>query len=393
MILLIILIASEFLTFYLFRQHYKGYSKTRYYLSNVIGAILSLYMWILYIEVHSYTGPLDNPAFVWLKTNLNGTFCAVLIPRIILIILHYTGKLINYYRGTSIRYLTNAGLIIWIVILFTVLTGTVRGRFNTSVEEITIPMEGLKKDLEGFTIVQISDLHLSAFHRHKKYLQEVVNEINTLHPDIIVNTGDFVNFSYPEYERNDTILRKAVGRLGQFAILGNHDMGTYNRDLDEAGRDLNVKMMVKLITASGYRVLADENQVIQVGNATIGLAGVTTKGRHPDIIHGNLQKAIAGLDSVDVKILLSHDPNHWELAVKGKTDIDLMLAGHTHGMQMGIITRSFKWSPAKFFYRNWNGLYNDDDQYLYVNRGLGVLGIPFRIGMPPEITVLRLTRK
>ena len=393
MILLIILIASEFLTFYLFRQHYKGYSKTRYYLSNVAGAILSLYMWILYIEVHSYTGPVDNPAFVWLKTNLNGTFCAVLFPRIMLIILHFTGKLISHYRGTSTRYLTNAGLIIWIVILFTVLTGTVRGRFNTSVEEITVPVEGLKTDLEGFTIVQISDLHLSAFHRHKKYLQEVTDRINSIRPDLIVNTGDFVNLSWPEYENNDTILRKAKARLGQYAILGNHDMGTYNKELNQAGRDSNTKMMVRLITASGYRILSDENQIIHVGNATIGLAGVTTKGRHRNIIHGDLAKAMAGLDSVDVKILLSHDPNHWELSVKGKTDIDLMLAGHTHGMQMGIITRKFKWSPAKYFYHNWNGLYNDNDQYLYVNRGLGVLGIPFRIGMPPEITILRLTRK
>lgn len=393
MVLLIILIASEFLTFYLFRQHYKGYSKTRYYLSNVTGAILSLYMWILYIEVHSYSGPLDNPAYVWLKTNLYGTYCAVLIPRIILIVLHYTGKLIDYYRGTSIRYLTNAGLIIWIVILFTVLTGTVRGRFNTSIEEVSVPVEGLKEDLEGFTIVQISDLHLSAFHRHKHYLQEVVDEINSYKPDIIVNTGDFVNYSYPEYENNDTILVRAVAKYGQFAILGNHDFGTYNSELNDAGRDSNVKMMIRLITSSGYRVLVDENQVIRVGKSKVGIAGVTTKGRHSDIIHGDLGKAISGLDSVDVKILLSHDPNHWELAVKGKTDIDLMLAGHTHGLQMGIVTPSFKWSPAKYFYPDWNGLYSEGDQYLYVNRGLGVLGIPFRIGMPPEITVLHLTGK
>ena len=177
MILLIILIVSEFLTFYLFRQHYKGYSKTKYYLSNVGGAILSLYMWILYIEVQSYSGSLDNPAYVWLRTNLNGTFCAILIPRIILLILHYTGKLIDYYRGTSTRYLTNAGFIIWGLMLFAVLSGTIRGRFHTTVEVVNIPIKGLNNDLEGFTIVQISDLHLSAFHRHKKYLQEVVNEM------------------------------------------------------------------------------------------------------------------------------------------------------------------------------------------------------------------------
>jgi len=323
MLLLIILIISEFLTFYLFRQHYKGYSKTRYYLSNVIGAILSLYMWILYFEVHSYRGPMDNPSYVWLKTNLNGTYCAVLIPRMIFIIFHFTGKLLNFYRGTSSRYLTNTGLIIWIVILLTTVSGTVKGRFNTTVEEITIPLEGLADDLEGLTIVQISDLHLSSFHRHKKYLKEVINETNRHNADILINTGDFVNYSYPEFENNDTILRKARGRLGQFAVLGNHDMGTYNTDLNAAGREYNVKMILQLLSASGYRVLVDENCVIRVGNATIGLAGVSTTGRHPDIIHGNLERAISGLDSVDLKILLSHDPNHWDLAVKGKTDIDI----------------------------------------------------------------------
>jgi hypothetical protein len=108
------------------------------------------------------------------------------------------------------------------------------------------------------------------------------------------------------------------------------------------------------------------------------------------MIHGNLTKAISGLDSVDLKILLSHDPNHWAEAVTGKTDIGLTLSGHTHGMQMGIITKKFKWSPSKYFYPHWNGLYITGNQYQYVNRGLGILAIPFRIGMPPEITILTI---
>jgi predicted MPP superfamily phosphohydrolase len=118
--------------------------------------------------------------------------------------------------------------------------------------------------------------------------------------------------------------------------------------------------------------------------------GVMTKGSFPEIIHSDLNKAYSGTDSADLKILLAHDPNQWEKDVTGKTDIDITLSGHTHGMQIGILTKRVKWSPARYFYPQWNGLYKTGEQYLIVNRGLGVLAIPFRIGMPPEITVITL---
>jgi predicted MPP superfamily phosphohydrolase len=183
----------------------------------------------------------------------------------------------------------------------------------------------------------------------------------------------------------------AKGKLGSFAIIGNHDIGTYDRDFNQAGRDTNVVRMNELIKASGYKVLNDENILINVGDARVAIIGVITKGRHGHIIHGDLTKAMTGTDSADFRILITHDPNHWEEAVKGKTNIELTLAGHTHGMQMGILTKRFKWSPAQYFYPRWNGLYSEGNQYLYVNRGLGVLGVPFRIWMPPEITVIKLT--
>jgi predicted MPP superfamily phosphohydrolase len=163
--------------------------------------------------------------------------------------------------------------------------------------------------------------------------------------------------------------------------------------MNGSGRDSNMVMMVKLITASGYRVLNDENATIGVGDSKIGIAGIITMGRYPNMVYGNLEKAIKGMDSVDLKILLSHDPNFWEKGVLAKTNIGLTFSGHTHGMQMGIMTKGLKWSPAQYFYKHWSGLYSEGNQYLYVNRGLGVLAIPFRIWMPPEITVIRLTGK
>jgi hypothetical protein len=148
-----------------------------------------------------------------------------------------------------------------------------------------------------------------------------------------------------------------------------------------------------MIKASGYQVLNNEYRKITIGNASLALIGVTTGGRHPNMVHGDLNSATRGLDSADLKILLTHDPNHWAEAVESKTDIQITFSGHTHGMQMGIITKKFRWSPSKYFYPHWNGLYSSGKQYHYVNRGLGILSIPFRIWMPPEITIITIKKE
>jgi hypothetical protein len=391
MLLLAILILSELLTTIVLRQHFKGTSKAKYYISLIINSILSIYMWILYVQVSSYKDYYDDPGHIWLLMNLTGTFCAVLVPRVILDILHFTGRLIKSRKGHHIRSLTNAGLIIWIVIFSIVVEGSTIGKFNFRTEEVKIKVPGLNRDLEGLTIVQLSDMHLASFHRHKGELLKVMERVNSFKPDIIINSGDFISYGWREFDSCDTILSVAKSRFGNFAVIGNHDIGTYNPDFDEAERVSNLVRMNELITASGYRVLNDENCFINVGDAKIAIIGVITRGRHPHMIHGDLNKAMAGTDSASFRILISHDPNHWEKAVSGKTKIDLTFSGHTHGMQMGILTRGFKWSPAQYFYPRWNGLYSDRNQFLYVNRGLGLLTIPFRIWMPPEITVIRLT--
>ena len=392
MILLIILIVSEFLTFLAFRQHFKGFSRTRYYLSSVFNSVLSIYLWILYIEVSSFKGMYDDPSHVWLLINLTGAFTAILFPRVLFIMLHFSGKLIRIRKRGHIRALSNTGVIIWIIIFTVVVLGSVVGRFSFSTENVTVKVKGLKSDLNGLTMVQISDVHLSSFYRHKSSLKGVMEKINSYKPDIIINSGDFVEYGYREYDRSDTILSLAKSKYGNFAILGNHDIGTYYPGIKAAEIDTNIQRMSELINASGYRLLKDENVIIHIGDARLGIAGTITRGRYPYTTHGDLRKAIAGLDSADFTILISHDPNHWSEDIKGKTHIDLTLSGHTHGMQMGIITKKFRWSPSKYFFPEWNGLYSYGSQYLYVNRGLGIIKVPFRIWMPPEITIIKLER-
>jgi uncharacterized protein len=173
-------------------------------------------------------------------------------------------------------------------------------------------------------------------------------------------------------------------------VMGNHDFGGYDPYFTDADEENNVLLMNKFITASGYKVLNDESEIINILDSRIEMIGVMTKGSFPNIIHGNLKKAINDSVSADLKILLAHDPNQWDKEVTGKTDIDLTLSGHTHGMQIGILTKKFKWSPARHFYPRWNGLYKLGEQFLVVNRGLGVLVFPFRIWMPPEISVITI---
>ena len=387
---LIILIITEVLTPAVLRQHFYSISKAKYFISIIIHVILSIWLWVLFFEINSYKSFFDTPRHIWLLMNMTGMMCAVVVPRAILNIFHFTGRLARIKTGGHLRWLTNTGLTIMVLILSIIAVGTLYGRFNFKTEAVTIKIKGLNKDLDGLKIVQLSDMHLSGFYNQGKLLQKIMDEVNTYKPDLVLNTGDFVSYGWREFDRNDTILSKVKSRYGNFAVMGNHDFGTYHPFFTEADKNNNVLIMNQLIRSSGYKVLNDEFTIVNVGDAKIGLIGIFTKGRHPDMVHGDLGEAISGLDSVDLKILLSHDPNQWEEEVTGKTDIDITLSGHTHGMQMGIFTKKFKWSPSKYFYPHWSGLYSEGNQFQYVNRGLGVLAIPFRIWMPPEITVITI---
>jgi uncharacterized protein len=390
---LIILIIIEVLTLVVFQQHFYQRSKIIFFISLFIHIILSIWLWIILIEIYTYKGFFDTARHIWLLMNMTGMMCGVVVPRFIIIISHFTGKLVKIKSRSHLRWLTDTGLIISFLILTTIALSSMIGRFNFKTEEVTIKIKGLNKDLDGLRIVQLSDMHLATFYHESRILQKVMDKVNAYKPDLILNTGDFVSFGWREFERNDTILSKAKSRYGNFAVMGNHDFGTYHPFFSEADKNNNVLIMNQLIRSSGYKVLNDEFTVVNVGDAKIALIGIITKGRHPHMIHGDLEKAIYGIDSVDLKVLLSHDPNQWKEEVTGKTDIDITLSGHTHGMQMGIITKRFRWSPSKYFYPHWNGLYSDGKQFHYVNRGLGVLAIPFRIWMPPEITLITIEKE
>jgi len=390
MALFIVLAVTEVLTLAVIRQYLYDRSWLSYYFTVTIHAVLSIWIWTLWFETVSFTGMPDDPAHVWSVMNLRGMLLAVVVPRILIIAFHYAGKLTNRTSGTWSPKLTTTGIAVSSVILVVLAASALFGRFNIRMENHTIRLKGLDPGLEGFRIVQISDLHLPCFYHHHEKLGEIMQEINELEPDLLVNTGDFINAGWREFDRFDTILSKAMARYGQYAVMGNHDFGTYHPAYTEAEREKHVLLMNRFIEASGYKVLNDEFEMVTTDSSSIALIGVTTAGSFPDIKHGDLEKASERIYGEDLKILLAHDPNQWDREVAGKTGIDITFSGHTHGMQVGIFTKKIKWSPAMYFYPRWSGIHEVNGQYLVVNRGLGVLGMPFRIWMPPEITVITL---
>ncbi|MCU0407627.1 MAG: metallophosphoesterase [Bacteroidales bacterium] len=388
-----ILLAAEFLSPEVLRQHYYSTHRPRFYITSIIHVILSIWLWLLWFEVVTFNSFFDSPSHIWRLMALNGSIAAVVVPRIVLVIFHFTGKLVRIRTGGHIRWLTDTGLVFMGLIFLVTTAGSLLCKFNFKTEEVKVKIEGLHPDLEGLRIVQVSDLHLASYAHHSSKLVEVVEAINSLDADLLINTGDFITFGWREFGQADTILVKARSRHGSFAVSGNHDTGGYHPYFTEAEERDNVLIMKELIRKSGYNLLYDNSETISIGDARVSLIGITTRGSHPDIEHGDLAKAIQGTDSADFRILLSHDPNHFQEQVEGKTNIELTLSGHTHGMQIGILTKSFRWSPAKYMYPHWNGLYGHENQWHYVNRGLGVLGLPFRIWMPPEITIITVVKK
>lgn len=387
----LILLTLDILVFFIIRDRLKKRPAPVFYIFVTIHTLLSLAIWLLLVRNLVFRGDFDTPSNIRNHMNFRGLLIGVALPRAILVFLHYTGKLVRIRRGGYSRPLTDTGFVIAAAIFIVVTVSIIHGRFNFSVEEVDVNINGLDPRLEGLRIVHISDLHLASYDGHKKRLEKVVAIVNSCNPDLIVNTGDFVNYGWREYDRCDTILVKALSKYGNLAVLGNHDMGTYFPGVTESIKQEIVSKVSENIKASGYRLIVNETIKLTINGVEVAFIGVSTAGRYPDIIHYDVEAAAKGSGSAALKLLLIHDPNQWRRDVCGKTDIELSFAGHTHGLQAGIITRKFRWSPAKYIYPEWGGLYSEDDQYLYVNRGLGFVGFPFRVWMPPEITVLTLS--
>ncbi|GAA4312631.1 metallophosphoesterase [Compostibacter hankyongensis] len=294
-------------------------------------------------------------------------------------------------RGiTRSQFMTRAGLLVGGG-LFATLAYGFSNKYNYRVKRHQLHFPNLPPAFRGLKIVQISDIHSGSFD-HKSRVARGVDMVLGEQADVIFFTGDLVNNRADEMKHYQDLFSRIKAPMGVYSTLGNHDYGDYSQwDSPEAKRR-NLEHLKSIHAAMGWRLLMNEHVVLEREGqqiAVIGIENWSAKARFPR--YGDLKKAYAGAEPFPFKILLSHDPSHWDAQVRPEyPDIDLMLAGHTHGMQFGVEIPGIKWSPIQYMYKEWAGLYNEGRQYLYVNRGYGFLGYPGRVGILPEITVIEL---
>lgn len=278
------------------------------------------------------------------------------------------------------------------LMLGSVLWGTTKGKFGWRILENKLAFDNLPKAFDGLKIVQISDLHLGSFENNFEPLEEAVQMVNELNPDYIFFTGDLVNEHPEEAENWINVFTKLKAKTGKYAILGNHDYG-WGRGgkLTEDDKTKNSLGVKEIIERMDFKMLMNEHDILEKDGEKIGLVGVENWGYTPEgwfPTRGDYKKSVENMEDVPFRILLSHDPTHWDHHILAKENVDLTLSGHTHGGQFGIsIPGLVELSAGKFFYDRYAGLYTEGRQHLYVNRGMGYLIFPGRVGMPPEITL------
>ena len=300
---------------------------------------------------------------------------------------------LRWLRGISWQRIVLAGsFLLSIGIALIILYGVFIGRYSIRVEKQNLYFADFPKQLNGLKIVQLSDIHLGSFGKNPKVLQEAIQQINKIKPDILLFTGDIVNNFSDEMDGFEPYLNQLQAKYGKFAILGNHDYGDYYNWPDSVSKEQNQERIRSGLTAAGFNLLLNKWSLVRMKDTSICIVGVENWGHKPFPQYARLDLAMNGIPANSFKILMTHDPAHWQAKVINQTSIPLTLSGHTHGGQFGIKLAGIEFSPIWLIQKDWGGLYRSGNQYLYVNRGLGTVGFPGRIEMKPEITVLTLFR-
>lgn len=312
------------------------------------------------------------------------TLC-IFLPSLLFVIISLIGKGIGLIWPAASFWSNIAGLIISLIWISISLYGIIAGWKRITTERVVISSSRIPAAFNGYRIVQLSDFHIGTYSASPNTVDRIVEAVNSLNPDLIVFTGDLVNNSSEEVTEFKSVLSRLKATDGIFSVLGNHDYCLYR---EYHSLDSPAKELAKVVATEGdigWKLLRNESIQIHQGNDSIALVGVDNAGGRMFTNRSDLPKAVMGLPESEFKILLSHDPSHWRREVLPESDIDLMLAGHTHAMQFRI----GDWSPSKWTYAEWGGLYRHGDRLLYVSTGIGE-NIAFRFGAWPQIVLLTL---
>lgn len=326
-------------------------------------------------------------------------FLAFAVPKSLFVLFSLVGKLLSWVvctfrmggcsRSFLVQRLFNLlGLTLGGVGLYIILYGALFGWRRIEVKELTFAHPDVPAAFDGYRVVHISDLHAGIIAPYPEVVREVVEKVNAQSPDLIAFTGDLVGNDATELDGLEEILSNLKAPDGVFSVLGNHDYGPYRQWPSKQAQAENLADLKRRETAMGWHLLLNGNRILHRGTDSIAVVGVENDGKPPFPALGDLPKATQGTGEM-FKLLLSHDPSHWRRRVLPETDIQLMLAGHTHAMQF----RLGNFSPSAWIYPEWGGLYTEGRQSLHVNTGLGCAMIPYRFGAWPEISVITLHRK
>ena len=335
-----------------------------------------------------------------------GILLTVLIPKLVLLIFMFGEDIYRWIlklisaitSGNTMplagrrKFISQISLGLAAIPFISFIYGIVQGKYNYKVLKYQLTFKDLPEAFDGFTITQISDIHSGSFTNREK-IQYGVDLINEQKSDIMLFTGDIVNNKADEMDNWINVFDKLEAKDGKYSILGNHDYGDY-MDWDNPQDKIDNFQKVKDIHKNiGFDLLLDEHRYLEKDGQKIALLGVENWGKGFNKA-GDLKRAAVGVEKEDFKILMTHDPSHWEYKVKQDPfNYQLTLSGHTHGLQMGIeIPGWFKWSPSKYVYKQWAGLYKEAGRFINVNRGFGYHAFPGRVGIWPEITVIELKK-
>lgn len=307
---------------------------------------------------------------------------------------HKSNEVVDATKGISrLKFFSQLAITFTVIPAIGFIYGMVRGAYKYRVHKVKVPSPNIPAEFDGFKIVQLSDIHVGSF-LSVDPITKAFDIVMQQGADMILFTGDLVNNEAKETNGYEAQFSRLKAPYGVYSVLGNHDYGDYVQWDSPEAKIENLETLKKKHASFGWKLMMNENVAIEKNGAKIGLLGIENWGgnlRFPR--YGKMKNAYEGAEQFPFKILMSHDPSHWDMQVVLEyPDIDLTLSGHTHGMQMGIEIPGFKWSPVQYIYKNWAGLYKQGKQFLYVNRGLGFLGYPGRLGIWPEITVIELQK-
>lgn len=343
------------------------------------------------------------------RNYLFGLFLVVFIPKLIVIIFMFGEDVMRFFTGlfykiseneadfylpSRRKFISTLALGIAALPFTSLLYGMIKGRYNYKVLQYELEFDDLPEAFDGFTLTQISDIHSGSFDNKDK-ISYAIDLINEQQSDVILFTGDLVNNVAEEMDEWKGLFSTLYAKDGVFSILGNHDYGDYVRWESKEAKVNNLNKLKNIQSEMGWNLLLNENHFIEREDQKIAIIGVENWGENGFKQVGDLDLACDNVNDKDFKILLSHDPSHWKSKVKqDQRNIHLTLSGHTHGMQFGIeIPGWIKWSPIKYRYENWAGIYEEQGRFINVNRGFGFLGYPGRVGIWPEISVIKLKKK